>query len=177
MSSYIKNYKYLILAFSTSLFLSFPLESFAQYGQDMQDEKVLESPPIPEEYNDFEYENFKDFDFDVKRKGEIYDPFESVNRKIFVFNDKVDIYLLEPIATYYSKILPKPVLKSIRNFFSNITAPFTITNSLLQGEGKNAMASFSSFLINSNNSLEIQLKGAKFPPPSRKKDIFIHDFR
>jgi len=141
--------KYLLAPLLTILFLSLSGESFAQYGQEMQDEKVLKSPPLPEQYNDFEYEDFKDFDFDVKPKVEIYDPFEKVNRKIFVFNDKLDIYFLEPVATYYGKVVPGPIIRSVRNFFNNLSAPFSVANSLLQGDGNNAMASFSSFMINS----------------------------
>ena len=43
------------------------------------------------------------------------DPFESINREIFAFNDTVDEYFIGPIARGYRDILPDPVITSIRN--------------------------------------------------------------
>ena len=101
---------------------------------------------LQEEYDDFE--DFEDFNFDVSPKKEVYDPFEKVNRKIFIFNDYVDRYFFEHVAIFYRKSLPKGIRKSIRNFFNNLSAPFSVVNSIFQGNGQNAMASFSAFLIN-----------------------------
>ena len=78
----------------------------------------------------------------------IYDPFESVNRKVFSFNESLDKNLFLPIARRYQKDIPRPVKRSIRNFFDNLSTPFSVVNSLIQGDSQNSMASFSSFLIN-----------------------------
>jgi len=78
----------------------------------------------------------------------INDPFEKTNRKIFAFNETVDIYLFRPVAKTYKKILPSKIKSSIRNFSTNIAQPVTIVNSLLQGKFNNALKSSSSFLIN-----------------------------
>lgn len=60
------------------------------------------------------------------------DPYEKINRAVFSFNDKVDTYLLKPIATFYNKILPKPLNQGIHNFFNNIDELPIIANDLLQ---------------------------------------------
>lgn len=62
----------------------------------------------------------------------IQDPYETFNRHAFVFNDKVDTYILKPIATFYNKIMPRPINRGIHNFFNNINLLPTIANDLLQ---------------------------------------------
>ncbi len=98
------------------------------------------------------------FNFDDNYEGEeiagnknnnlVHDPFEKFNRKIFSFNEIVDKNIALPVVRQYHKIVPQMVRDSIRNFTNNISAPFSIVNSALQGDGTNSMASFSSFLIN-----------------------------
>src|SRR5207245_4540243 len=45
------------------------------------------------------------------------DPLECVNRKIFWFNDKLDVYVLAPVATGWEKVSPRRVRTSVSNFF------------------------------------------------------------
>jgi phospholipid-binding lipoprotein MlaA len=63
------------------------------------------------------------------------DPFESVNRGIYKFNDVVDRATLKPVARGYKKITPEWFRRSVGNFFSNLQYPATIVNQLLQGKG------------------------------------------
>lgn len=104
------------------------------------------------------------FNFDEDYQGEetlsqtnaeklVYDPLEVINRPIFQFNEGVDKYFLLPITRQYKKYTPDRVRESVHNFINNISAPFSVINSLLQGDGTNAMASFSSFLINTTVGL------------------------
>lgn len=60
------------------------------------------------------------------------DPLERVNRPIFIFNDKLDTYLIKPIAEIYNAIMPKPLNKGVHNFFNNLGELPTIANDLLQ---------------------------------------------
>lgn len=76
------------------------------------------------------------------------DPIESVNRKIFWFNDQVDIYVLEPVATGYDTITPKVMQKSITNFFDNLRFPIVASNNLLQGKVKRAASDVARFGVN-----------------------------
>ncbi len=81
-------------------------------------------------------------------EDEIYDPFESVNRAIFSFNNVADRIVLEPISKGYKK-LPSPLQSGINNFLSNLRAPLVVVNQLLQGQGENAIQSSGRFILNS----------------------------
>jgi phospholipid-binding lipoprotein MlaA len=108
-----------------------------------------------EGYIDSDFEDFEDFHFnlDHNHENEIYDPFESFNRNIFIFNDNFDRYFFQYIAIAYQKSLPGKIRYAIRNFTHNFSMPFVIFNSILQGDLDNTMSSFSSFLINSTIGL------------------------
>lgn len=76
------------------------------------------------------------------------DPFESFNRMIFEFNDRVDVYALKPIAKGYQKIAPKLVRDSITNFFSNIGDVYIAANNLMQLRILDATSDIMRILIN-----------------------------
>ena len=80
---------------------------------------------------------------------ETWDPFEPFNRTMFTFNEKFDDWLLKPVAKGYDLIFPRPVKRSIGNFFSNLIQPRVAVNDLLQGKGKQAARDTGRFLINS----------------------------
>lgn len=77
------------------------------------------------------------------------DPYEKFNRPMFVFNDKLDQFVLKPIATLYNKIVPKPLVKGISNIFSNIDTIPTVINDGLQGNIYQATSDFWRLGINS----------------------------
>src|SRR5437867_8276636 len=56
----------------------------------------------------------------AENAGTERDPLESVNRKIFWFNDKVDVYVLAPVATGWEKVSPRCVRTSVSHFFGNL---------------------------------------------------------
>lgn len=105
--------------------------------------------------NVFCQETFDEFDKEFEKfesqisKGNIYDPFEKFNRKIFKFNNLVDKYYIEILAKSYRKTIPKKARLSIRNFIDNLTLPVSAVNSLLQGKIDNTLSTISTFLINS----------------------------
>jgi len=76
------------------------------------------------------------------------DPIESVNRKIFWFNDHLDMYVLEPVAKGWHFVLPDRVETSITNFFYNLRFPIHTLNDLLQGKFKNAGIDVGRFVVN-----------------------------
>lgn len=108
---------------------------------------------IAQEYNDDEFEQEFSEDFeelnDTENKNTNNDPFEKVNRKIFVFNENFDKYFFEHVARTYRLVLPKQARSSIRNFLNNISIPITVVNSIAQGKVDNSVAGISNFLINS----------------------------
>src|SRR5216684_4514885 len=63
-----------------------------------------------------------------------HDPLEGFNRRIFWFNDKVDTYVLVPVATGWEKITPARVRECLSNFFQNLRFPITAGNDLLQAK-------------------------------------------
>jgi phospholipid-binding lipoprotein MlaA len=76
------------------------------------------------------------------------DPFESVNRGVFKFNDTLDRYALRPAATVYRDYTPKVVQTGVGNFFDNLGNPTTIINQFLQGKFKEGAQDTGRFLLN-----------------------------
>ena len=76
------------------------------------------------------------------------DPFESMNRAIFDFNEALDDKVVEPVARGYRAVVPDPVEMVIGNFFSNINDVVVGVNSLLQLKFDDALASGARILIN-----------------------------
>jgi phospholipid-binding lipoprotein MlaA len=76
------------------------------------------------------------------------DPLESVNRRIFAFNEQVDKYILKPVAETYVDYTPEAARKGIHNFVTNLTEPKTAVNSVLQGDFKNFGNATTRFVVN-----------------------------
>jgi len=81
------------------------------------------------------------------------DPWEPLNRKIFVFNDTLDKYVLLPAAKGYRFVMPDPAESSVSNFIANIYEFNSVFNSLLQGRPDNALQSGARFLVNTTVGL------------------------
>ena len=77
------------------------------------------------------------------------DTFESVNRKIFSFNEGIDNLLLKPTAKAYKAVTPKFVDTSIGNFFSNLGDVGNAINNTLQGKFVDAASDTERFVFNS----------------------------
>ena len=84
---------------------------------------------------------------------EINDPFEDLNRDIFIFNEKLDEKLLKPAALTYRKVTPQFARTGVTNFFNNLEEIDTTINQVLQGEVKYAFNDAGRFVINSTIGL------------------------
>ena len=84
---------------------------------------------------------------------EINDPFEDLNRDIFIFNEKLDEKLLKPAALTYRKVTPQFARTGVTNFFNNLEEIDTTINQVLQGEIKYAFNDAGRFVINSTVGL------------------------
>jgi phospholipid-binding lipoprotein MlaA len=62
------------------------------------------------------------------------DPYENLNRKVFVVNQVFDQVLLKPVARGYSNYAPNFVQTTIGNFFGNLADVWTAVNNFLQGK-------------------------------------------
>lgn len=76
------------------------------------------------------------------------DPLEPTNRVIYAVNDGLDTVLLKPLALLYKNVVPDPVQRGARNVLSNLGAPVTLGNDLLQGKPGRAGDTAMRFLIN-----------------------------
>ena len=85
---------------------------------------------------------------DAEEPQNAHDPLQGFNRAMYTFNDKFDRYLLKPVAKGYRAITPKPVRRSVSNFFGNLHDPGIMLNNLLQGKPKQAASDLGRFLMN-----------------------------
>ena len=76
------------------------------------------------------------------------DPWQGFNRKIFWFNDKLDVYVLEPVAKGYDFVVPDRAQTSVANFFRNVRFPVVLGNDLLQGKMNAAATETGRFFVN-----------------------------
>jgi len=60
------------------------------------------------------------------------DPWESINRPIFRFNDTVDTYALKPLAKGYQAVTPQFLEDGIHNMFRNLGDVTNLANNVLQ---------------------------------------------
>lgn len=76
------------------------------------------------------------------------DPLESMNRRIFNFNEMVYDNVFDPAARTYKRIMPDPLELVVGNFFSNLNDVVVITNSVLQLNYESALATGARLVIN-----------------------------
>jgi phospholipid-binding lipoprotein MlaA len=81
-------------------------------------------------------------------EDEIADPFEPINRVVFAINDRLFRIFLSPVVKTY-RIVPEAFRVSISNFYTNLTAPVSAVNALLQLDIPNAGSEISRFGLNS----------------------------
>jgi phospholipid-binding lipoprotein MlaA len=88
-----------------------------------------------------------------QKKTPNIDPWEGVNRKIFIFNDTLDRWVLRPVAKGYKYVMPDVAERGVTNFIVNIYEFNSFFNSLLQGEFVGATHAGGRFLVNSTLGL------------------------
>lgn len=80
---------------------------------------------------------------------EIHDPWETMNRKIFAFNDALDVHIVEPVAQGYHDIMPDAAEEGVHNFFLNLRYPVYLLSDLVQFKFSQALDHTGRFLVNS----------------------------
>ena len=76
------------------------------------------------------------------------DPWESINRPIFRFNDTVDTYALKPIAQGYQAVTPQFLEDGIHNIFLNLGDVTNLANNVLQLKFHNAGVDTARLIVN-----------------------------
>lgn len=84
---------------------------------------------------------------------EIDDPFEGLNRKLFIVNGIIDRGVFQPTARAYVKVVPAPARDGVRNFTRNLGSPVTFVNDLAQGEMKRAGVTLGRTILNTTIGL------------------------
>ena len=77
------------------------------------------------------------------------DPLERLNRGLFVLNEQLIRFVLQPVAKITTTILPGTVLSHVGNAFDNLETPVRVTGSLLQADFRKASKETGKLLINS----------------------------
>nr|WP_244309025.1 VacJ family lipoprotein [Pseudomonas duriflava] len=78
----------------------------------------------------------------------VYDPWESWNRRVYHFNYRLDEWVLLPVVNGYRYITPQFVRSGVSNFFSNLGDVGNTLNSLLQFKGKRTLNNTGRLLLN-----------------------------
>lgn len=76
------------------------------------------------------------------------DPLQSMNRKVFAFNETVDEYVIKPPATVYRDVVPSVVRTGVDNFFGNLRDVYSAFNLMLQGRVGDGVGSLMRFSTN-----------------------------
>lgn len=76
------------------------------------------------------------------------DPFESFNRSVFSFNDKLDMAIIKPVATVYRDVTPSPIRTGVNNFFGNVSDAWSTVNNALQAKPQFALDSLFRVTVN-----------------------------
>lgn len=101
--------------------------------------------------------------------GDPHDPWENWNRETQAFNDRLDDYVMKPVARGYRWITPQPVDNAVSNFFSNIADIRVCLNDVLQGKFTQAGLDGTRFLVNTTAGL-----GGLFDVASQMPDLPKH---
>jgi phospholipid-binding lipoprotein MlaA len=83
------------------------------------------------------------------QKADPRDPWEGWNRNVQGFNDKLDDYVMKPVAKGYQWITPSFVDRGVTNFFSNIDDINVVLNDLLQAKFGQSGSDTGRLLLNS----------------------------
>jgi len=111
---------------------------------------------------------------DVLNGRGISDPFESINRIVFEFNDFVYIEVFDRIGEVYTTITPPAVRRGASNFFNNLKYPVRLAGNLLQARFANAWLETERFVINSTLGLAGTMRPVDGMPrfaPIPKEDL------
>lgn len=73
---------------------------------------------------------------------------ESYNHAMFNFNNKVEKYVIRPVAKGYRAVTNEFIRQRVSNFFDNIGEPVSAANNILQGEFKNSGHNIGRFMLN-----------------------------
>jgi phospholipid-binding lipoprotein MlaA len=82
------------------------------------------------------------------KSADARDPWESMNRSIYNFNDAVDTVAIKPVTQAYVNVVPSFVRTGLHNVVSNLGDVWSMANSAMQLKGQHAVESFMRVAVN-----------------------------
>ena len=82
------------------------------------------------------------------KSADARDPWESMNRSIYNFNDVVDTVAVKPVTQMYVNVVPSLVRTGLHNVVSNLGDVWSMANSVMQLKGQHAAESFMRVSVN-----------------------------
>ncbi len=90
---------------------------------------------------------------DIKYAGDVYDPWQGFNRRMYRFNYHFDRVIFLPAVRGYQAVLPEFAEKGVHNFFNNVRDVRTLYNAILQLRGTTALETSARIVWNSTVGL------------------------
>src|SRR5205823_3072505 len=78
---------------------------------------------------------------------------EGANRRVYRFNEVVDVNVAQPVARAYTRVVPNEIRDRVRNFFGNIGDVFIGVNNFLQGKFEEGVGDWARVAFNSTIGL------------------------
>lgn len=73
---------------------------------------------------------------DIEYAIDIYDPWGGMNRNVYIFNAKLDRYVLLPVVDVYEEYIPYVLRRGVNHFYNNLASINHTVNSALQLNGE-----------------------------------------
>lgn len=115
---------------------------------------AVENTKLTSRYPDYSYE------FHGK------DTCENFNRKIFIFNSRLNQHVIRPINIVWASVMPKYGMTRVQNFYTNLEFPVRLTSCLLQKDFKSSKTETVRFLTNTTLGI-----GGLYDPAKNKFKI------
>lgn len=104
--------------------------------------------------------------------GDVYDPWEGFNRRVYTFNFYFDEFLYLPVVNTYEFITPNYVEDRISNFVDNVFEFNNFTNNLLQLKVKRTAVTLARFVVNTTVGIAgLWDPASKWGMPRQKEDF------
>lgn len=97
------------------------------------------------------------------------DPMEPMNRGLFWFNDKLDVFVVEPLAVGWRFVTPRLLRTGVHNFFTNLRFPARLLSTLGQLELREAGSETLRFVTNTTIGV-----GGLFDPAGEALGMPLH---
>ena len=103
---------------------------------------------VPPAASTSDADDYEDEYEDDAAKVTVADPVAPFNREVYLFNDFLMLYVLEPAAKVEKAVIPWEFRTIFRNMLRNIRFPVRFVNCLLQGKWEKGGDEFASFFLN-----------------------------